>query len=244
MKILIVKLGSIGDIVHTLPAFAAIRKAVPQAEISWAVEKRSAEILRDNTLIDHLIEVDTRSIRGKTAVEILPEITSQIKELRKFKFDAAIDFQGLLKSGMIAKLSGAKKRWGFARKDLREPASRIFLTRTVEIPPQTHIIRKNLKLAGTALNIQAPNENFEFPIFTKDEHKTEARQIVELAGGEFAVLNPAGGWVTKLWHAEKFGLLADKIYEKYGMMSVVATGPGEDALAETVLKNSRSGRLF
>src|SRR4051794_35593814 len=105
MKILIVKLGSIGDIVHTLPTLAAIRESIPRAEISWAVERRSAEILRDNILIDHLIEVDTRSIRGKTAREILPEITSQIKELRKFKFDIAIDFQGLLKSGMIAKLS-------------------------------------------------------------------------------------------------------------------------------------------
>jgi lipopolysaccharide heptosyltransferase I len=244
MKILIVKLGSIGDIVHTLPTLATIREAIPQAEISWAVEKRSAEILRGNALIDHLIEVDTRSIRGKTAGEILPEITSQIKELRKFKFDVAIDFQGLLKSGMIAKLSGAKQRWGFSRKDLREPASRIFLTKTVQISPQTHIIRKNLKLAGAALNIQVPNETFKFPIFTTDEHKAEASYIVEQAAGEFAVLNPAGGWVTKLWHAEKFGQLADKIYEKYGMVSVVATGPNEDSLAETVLKNSRSGKII
>ena len=77
MKILIVKLGAIGDIVHTLPVLAAIRNEVPNAEISWAVEKRSAEILRGNELIDNLIEVDTRSIRGKRATEILPEIAGQ-----------------------------------------------------------------------------------------------------------------------------------------------------------------------
>src|SRR5689334_20844367 len=70
MKILVVKLGAIGDIVHTLPTLAAIRRELPQAEISWAVEKRSAEILRGNELIDNLIEVDTRSIRGKLATAI------------------------------------------------------------------------------------------------------------------------------------------------------------------------------
>jgi lipopolysaccharide heptosyltransferase I len=59
MRILIVKLGSIGDIVHTLPALDAIRKGLPQAEISWVVEHSTSEILRDNPLIDHLIEVDT-----------------------------------------------------------------------------------------------------------------------------------------------------------------------------------------
>ena len=244
MKILIVKLGAIGDIVHALPVLAAIRSSIPNAEISWAVEKRSAEILRGNELIDNLIEVDTRSIRGKTATEILPEIANQLKELRKHKFDIALDLQGLLKSGMIAKLSGARRRLGFSKNALREPASRIFLTKTVEIPPQTHIIRKNLKLAAEALKMPVPDENFEFPIFTSEEHCMEAEKIVEKAGSKFVILNPAGGWVTKLWHGEKFGQLADRIFDKYGMMSVVATGPNEDELAETVRKNCRSGKII
>ncbi|HTK38313.1 MAG TPA: lipopolysaccharide heptosyltransferase I [Pyrinomonadaceae bacterium] len=243
MKILIVKLGAIGDIVHTLPVLAAIRHEMPKSEISWAVEKRSAEILRGNEVIDNLIEVDTRSIRGKAATEILPEIASQLKELRKFKFDIALDLQGLLKSGMIAKLSGARRRWGFSKTALREPASRIFLTKTVDIPPQTHVIRKNLMLAAEALKIPVPDENFEFPIFASEEHRAEADEIIEKTGSEFAILNPAGGWVTKLWHAEKFGQLADRIYEKYGMISAIATGPNEETLAETVRKNSRSGKL-
>jgi len=243
MKILIVKLGAIGDIVHTLPVLAAIRNEVPNAEISWAVEKRSAEILRGNELIDNLIEVDTRSIRGKRATEILPEIAGQLRELRKFKFDIALDFQGLLKSGMIAKLSGARQRWGFSKNALREPASRIFLTKTVEIPTQTHVIRKNLMLAAETLKIPVPDENFEFPIFASDEHRAEAEKIIKKTGDDFAVLNPAGGWVTKLWHAEKFGSLADRIFEKYGILSVVATGPNEGDLAETVRQNSRPGRI-
>lgn len=104
---LIVKLGSIGDIIHTLPTLAAIRWVLPEAEIFWVVEERSAEMLRGNELIDNLIEVDTKSLRrGKVIEEILLDATKQIKEVPRLKFDVAIDFQGLLKSAMIGKLSG------------------------------------------------------------------------------------------------------------------------------------------
>jgi ADP-heptose:LPS heptosyltransferase len=110
MRILIVKLGSIGDIIHTLPSLDAIRKALPDAEISWVAEERSAEILRGNPLIDNLIEVDTQSLRGGMGVEeILLNVSKQLKGLRRFKFDVAVDFQGLWKSAAIAKLSGAKQ---------------------------------------------------------------------------------------------------------------------------------------
>ena len=245
MHILIVKLGSIGDIIHTLPALSAIRKALPDAEISWVVEERSAEMLRGNRLIDNLIEVDTKSLRGgKVIEEILLGATKQIKELRRFKFDVSIDFQGLLKSATIGKLSGAKRRFGFAKESLREPASRLLLTDQVAVPLGIHIIRKNLALAAGALNIPVPGNGFDFPIATLDEHKEEAANIIRtVQTDKFAVLNPAGGWVTKLWHAEKFGALADRIWEEHGMASVVVTGPKETDLAEKAAANSRSGKL-
>lgn len=245
MHILIVKLGSIGDIIHTLPALAAIRGALPDAEISWVVEQRSAEMLRGNRLVDNLIEVDTKSLRGgKVIEEILLGATKQIKELRRFKFDVSIDFQGLLKSATIGKLSGAKRRFGFAKESLREPASRLLLTDQIAVPPGIHIIRKNLALAAGALNINVPENGFDFPITTLDEHKEEAANIIRtVQTDKFAVLNPAGGWVTKLWHAEKFGALADRIWEEHGMASVVVTGPKESDLAEKAAANSRSGKL-
>jgi len=245
MKILIVKLGSIGDIVHTLPSLAAIRRALPEAEISWAAEKRSAEIIRGNNLIDRLIEVDTRSIRGGRVVAgILPQVREQFRSLRRSRFDTAVDFQGLLKSAAIAKLSGARKRYGFARPALREPASRIFLTDTVEIPEQTHVVRKNLILAGAALGLPLGEANYEFPISTDPAHVHEAEQIIARTGGEFAILNPAGGWVTKLWPAAKFGQLADILWERFGLASVIATGPQELALADQAAAASRSGKVF
>src|SRR3989441_12185563 len=116
MRILIVKLGSIGDIVHTLPAVAAIRKAMPQAEISWVVERRAAEILRDNPLLDRLIEIDTKALRrGLMSGETLRAPRQQLRLLRASAFDLALDFQGLLKSATIARLSGARRIYGFAR---------------------------------------------------------------------------------------------------------------------------------
>ncbi len=245
MKILIVKLSSIGDIVHTLPALAAIRRALPNAEIAWAAEKSAAEILRGNEFINHLIEVDTRSLRkGKIIGEILPEAAKQLGELRKFKFDVALDFQGLWKSAAIAKLAKAKKIYGFAKSNLREPSSRFLLTKTFEIPPNTHIIRKNLMLAEKALKISVPTENFEFPIFTDENHKVEAEKIIEQTSANFAILNPAGGWVTKLWHAEKFGELADRLWEEKGLFSIITTAPNEKKLAEKALANNKSGKIL
>ena len=104
MRILIVKLGSIGDIVHTLPSLAAVRQAEPDAEISWVVEQRTSEILRDNPLLDRLIEIDTKALRrGLMSGETLRAPRRQLRRLRASAFDLALDFQGLIKSAMVAR---------------------------------------------------------------------------------------------------------------------------------------------
>ena len=245
VRILIVKLGSIGDIVHTLPSLAAIRHGLPGADITWVVEDRAAEILRINPLIDHLIEIDTHRLRRKQPLgQFLRAIRWQIRVLRKFKFDLALDFQGLLKSAAIAKLSGTKKRWGFSRDRLREPASRVLLTDTVKMRPQIHVIEKNLALATGALQLDHPRD-LEFPIVTGAQHSKEADAITNRMGSrDFAILNPGGGWVTKLWHAEKFGHLADRLWEERGMRSIVTVGPKESDLAEKVAAASGSNTLM
>ncbi len=244
VKILIVKLSSIGDIVHTLPTLAAIRRALPDAEISWAVEKSAAEILRGNRLIDNLIEVDTRSMRGRKIVgEFLLNFGKQLKNLRVSDFDVALDFQGLLKSAAIAKLSKATRRYGFSKQNLREPASRFLLDDTFAAEPKINIIRKNLTLAGKALNIEIPEKDYEFPIYTDETHRLEADKIIKTVGENYALLNPAGGWATKLWAAEKFGALADKLWEENNSVSVITTAPNEIELAEKVLSSSHSGKV-
>ena len=245
LKVLIVKLSSIGDIVHALPALASIREGLPDAMIGWAVDSRYAEILRGNDMIDTLIEIDTRSLRGARMSEgMLVDVRRQFGSLREHKFDVALDMQGLLKSAAVATFSGSPRRWGFARGHLREPASRVFLTDTVDFDPLTHVIRRNVTLASEALGLESQQEDLSFPIFTDDEHKREAAEIAAKAGTDFVILNPAGGWVTKLWHAEKYGALADVIWERLGLASVVTIGPKEDQLGETVMQNSRSGKAM
>ena len=242
MRILIVKLGSIGDIVHTLPALAALRGAMPQAEISWVVERRSAEILRDNPLLDRLIEVDTKALRrGLMSGETLRAPRQQLRRLRASAFDVALDFQGLLKSASIARLSGARRVFGYSRPSLREPASALLLSRTVAVPKQTHVIRKSLLLLEGALGVPVPQE-FSFTINTTASDEAEAQQAAAMTGGNYAILNPGGGWPTKLWSVERFGKLADLLWSSYGIKSLITYGPGEEALAEDVRQSSVSGK--
>jgi lipopolysaccharide heptosyltransferase I len=242
MRILIVKLGSIGDIVHTLPALAALRGAMPQAEISWVVERRSSEILRDNPLLDRLIEVDTKALRrGLMSGETLRAPRQQLRRLRASAFDIALDFQGLLKSASIARLSGARRIFGYSRPGLREPASALLLSKTVAVPRQTHVIRKSLLLLEGALGVPVP-EVLSFPIKTTANDEAEAQKAAATTGGKYAILNPGGGWPTKLWSVERFGRLADLLWSNYGITSLVTYGPGEEALAEGVCESSVSGK--
>ena len=245
MRILIVKLGSIGDIVHTLPALAAIRSSLPEAEISWVVERRAAEILRDNPILDRLIEVDTKALRrGLMSGETLRAPRQQLRRLRVSAFDLALDFQGLLKSATIARLSGARRVFGFSREGLREPPSRFLLSKTIPTSKKLHVITKNLSLVSGALGISVPDrfEHLQFPIGTSPAHQAEAEAASVSTSGKFAILNPGGGWPTKLWSAERFGRLADELWFHHGLHSLVTHGPGEEALANVVLEASQSGR--
>jgi heptosyltransferase-1 len=245
MRILIVKLGSIGDIVHTLPALGAMRRALPDSEISWVVERPTSEILKDNPILDRLIVIDTKALRrGLMSGETLRAPRQQLRLLRASAFDLALDFQGLLKSSLAARLSRAQRVYGFARDALREPASRFLVHQTVSIPPGLHVIRKNLMLVKSALGISVPDEpaDFEFPIAINQSQELEAAEAVRGTEGHYAILNPGGGWPTKLWSADKFGVLADQLWDRFGLHSLVTYGPGEAGLAEQALSASTSGK--
>src|SRR5947207_3991398 len=245
MRILIVKLGGIGDVVHTLPALGAMRRGLPTADISWAVERGSSEILKDNPFLDRLIEIDTKALRrGLMSGETLRAPRQQLRLLRASAFDLALDLQGLLKSAMVARLSGARRVYGFARNSLREPASRVLLHHKVQIPDRLHVIRKNLALVKSALDISIPEgeDDFEFPIALNSTHEREAEEAIRGTEEPYAVLNPGGGWPTKLWSAEKFGVLADELWNRFGLNWLVTHAPGEDRLEGRALSISGFGK--
>ncbi len=241
MRILIVKLGAIGDVVHTLPALAALRRALPNAHIAWVVERGgAAKLLQNNPAIDELIEVDTRGWRKDLFHKnTRTTIKNSLAKLRGF--DVALDFQGLLKSGTMAWLSRAPRRIGFDKKSLREPASAYLLNELVTVNDNEHIIKKNLSLIQH-LGFSTEGE-YEFPLGLSAEDISFAERILSARNNAVAIINPGGGWPTKLWNVEGFAAIADRLHEAYGWHSVVTFGPGEEALAQAVVNASCSGAV-
>jgi heptosyltransferase-1 len=120
MKILFIKLSAIGDVVQTLPALESIKKTYPDSEITWVVEEAAAGILEGHPLIDRLLisrrKAWIRMLRNLfSMVDGMGSIMRFIRELRSVEYDIAIDFQGLLKSGVLIGLSRAKRKIGFDR---------------------------------------------------------------------------------------------------------------------------------
>ena len=241
MRILLVKLGAIGDVVHTLPALAALRCALPAAHLAWVIERGgAAKLLQNNPALDELIEVDTRGWRNDL---FDPASRQAIKtSLTKIRgFDLTLDFQGLIKSGMIAWLSRAPRRIGFDKNALREPASAYLLTERVSVNDDDHIIKKNLQLVQhLGYSITGA---YQFPLYLAPEDEQFAAQEIAQRDGAVAIINPGGGWPTKLWSVEGFAAIADRLWEAYGWRSVVTYGPGEEALANSVIAHSRSGAV-
>jgi heptosyltransferase I len=241
MRILIVKLGAIGDVVHTLPALAVLRRAMPGAHLAWAVERGgAAAILQGNPCLDELIELDLRGWRKSlTNLETQTEIRQAMWRLRRNPFDLSLDFQGLMKSATLARLARVPRRIGFARGALREPASALLLTERVEADDRGHIIEKNLQLVRH-LGCAAAGD-YEFPMALSEQDEAFAEAEAARRDGRFAILNPGGGWPTKLWSPAGFGAIADRLLERAGIRSVVTYGPGEAALAGEVAAASQTG---
>lgn len=251
MRILIIKLSSIGDVVHALPAAAFLKRAAPETHISWVVERRAGAILKDSPVIDRLIEIDSRSWRRNMLnSETVSDARARLQEIKQSgaernggKADVAIDFQGLIKSGIVARASGAARRIGFASDELREKASRVFLTDQVNTSHLGHVIEKNLALARAAVGINGAATDstpYEFPLALDPEDDLFAESEAGARDNRFAILNPGGGWTTKLWPAERYGQLADLLLEQHGLASIITYGPGEEALADRVAASSQA----
>ena len=243
-KILIVRLGAIGDVVHTLPALAALRHALPGVHLAWAVERGGASnLLQNNPYLDQLIELDLRGWRKSWKnTETRTAMFASLARLRAAKFDLALDFQGLLKSAAVAWLAGIPRRIGFDKQSLREPASRWLLTEQVAADDANHVIKKNLQLVA-ALGCEVPMD-FEFPITLNTEDEQFASEQIERNNGALAILNPGGGWSTKLWHTSEFAAIADRLWEAFGIRSAITYGPGELTLAQLVVAQSKTGAAF
>jgi lipopolysaccharide heptosyltransferase I len=226
-KFLIVRLGSLGDIIHAVPVAAALRRAFPQASIDWLVDMRHREFVELVPVVNRRIVVNTSSATS---------LSSALGDLRRARYDVALDLQGLLKSGVLARLSGASRVIGFPADLLREKAARFFYTETAgDTAP--HVIDKNLSMLK-AVGVRMPD--VEFPLDDRSRGvAAEARLRLGIADGQaFAVLNPGAAWPNKRWPPVYFAEVSRALAKRHGLRSLVLWGPGEEQIANAVVAAS------
>lgn len=240
MNILIVRLSALGDIVHALPVLAAIKKAIPAVSVDWLVEENYASILSiASGLRRRVIVRARRSFEAADSISFggLLGYVQAASFLRSQKYDVALDLQGLIKSAVWARASGASRVIGFDVTSLREPQAGALYTETVAPPNASHVIEKNRSIL-MALGV-TPGV-MELPLSPTASEPTTA--AIETAGGprRYIVLNPGAAWPNKRWPPERFGALAASLRDRTGLRALVTWGPAERELADTVV-NASSG---
>jgi len=223
-RILIVRLGSLGDLVHTLPAVAAVKRSDPSAEIDWLVDAVHEEFLALVPVLHAVVALEDRSAGAWLRAR---------RVLRRREYDVALDFQGLLKSAGLARLSGATRVMGFDRKALREGAAAPLYPERVQVGDDGHVIDKHLRLVAA---LGAEPVPIEFPLGPVDS--PAARELASKRIDRYALVNPGAAWPNKRWPPDRFGAIAAHLAHRHGLVPVVLWGPGERALAERVAADS------
>ena len=225
-RFLVVRLGSLGDIVHTFPAVGAMRESYPRAEIVWVTHPRWKFLVESSGLASQVKTVETRSLHS---------VRETLGFIRARGWDAAIDYQGLWKSAGLPFLGGVKRRIGFSWEAIREYGVPVLYTARVR-PTSRHIVDQNGELSLQA-GARQKVANVSLRVLDADVFKV--RSILEKQGiDRYIVLSPGGGWRSKCWPAERFGALCAKIYEDLNLRCVVNYGPGEEYLAEEISRSA------
>lgn len=225
MRVLIVRLGALGDIIHAAPVAAAIRAARPGASIDWVVDAKHVGVVDLLEGLDRVVVWQGPLIRGDRGV------LAALATLRAARYDVALDLQGLLKSAVLARLTGAARVVGFAASTLREPAARWFHTEHVITTNDGHVVEKNLSVLP-ALGLPAVAAPVRFK--TRPAPVIEAFLASWAGGSRFAVLNPGAGWPNKQWPVARFGSVAAELLRRFDLRSCVTWGPGEQTVADQV----------
>lgn len=243
---LLVRLGALGDIVHAIPVAAALRRAFPSARIDWLVSAKHREILDLVPVVNRRIVVNDRQGSGSEGRQGL-HLLSAVSALRKSRYEIAFDLQGLIKSAIIARTTGAGRVVGFSRKYLREPLASVFYTDThdpggegIYARSETrHVVEINLGVLQ-AIGLTAGKPEFPIDPVTSDA----AGRMVEATGGRYVLLNPGAAWPNKRWPPDRLASLAAALRDRRQLMSVVLWGPGERELAQQVVAGAAGSAVM
>jgi lipopolysaccharide heptosyltransferase I len=238
-RLLIVRLSSMGDVIHTLPAAHALREAFPHTMIGWLIEERWAELLcapgmarrgarsAQRPLVDWVHTVNLRGWRTSLfSIHGLEPIARVWNDVRAAGYQIAIDLQGAIRSAVLARWSGATVIYG--AREPRESAAALWYTRQTTARGK-HVIEQGLSLVESVLGKKLTVPAVEFPQDVGVEIGIE-QKLREAKIAKFAILNPGAGWGAKRWPAERYGQVA-RALAMCGVQSVVNYGPGEEDLA-------------
>ncbi|HYL86490.1 MAG TPA: glycosyltransferase family 9 protein [Candidatus Angelobacter sp.] len=223
---LVVRLGSLGDIVHTFPAVAALRESFASAQIVWLTHPRWRTLVESSGVATEIWEVESRS---------RPSVRETIARIRDTRFQAAVDYQGLWKSAALPFLARVPRRIGFSSQTIREYGVPILYTHRVRCQT-THIAEQNGELSQRA---GARNGVASFGLSVSALHTSFVLQLLRSFSIErYVVLSPAGGWRSKCWPVERYGALCQRLRTDLGMRCVLNYGPGEEDFASAVKVSS------
>jgi len=231
-RFLVVRLGSLGDIVHTLPAVAGLRNSFPRAEIIWLTHPRWLNLVASSGLATEIWPVNSRD---------LASVRQTVAKIRTQPWDAAIDYQGLWKSALLPFLARVPKRIGFSAETIREFGVPILYTDRVH-PRAAHIADQNGELS-----LRAGAQKAVGPIKLQVSEIDRQRVCSDLTAAgvdRYIVLSPGGGWRSKCWPAQRFGELCSKIRDELNARCVINYGPGEEPLAAAVKSASGNADPF
>ena len=202
-QILVVRLGAMGDVIAALPAVASLKHSIPHSRITWVIEPRWTPLLEANPYVDAIVQLNRRS---------LTSIRSAWRDLRSVRFDLAVDFQGLIKSALVAAAARPERIFGFDTPHVREaPASWFYSTK---VPLRSyHAVDRNLDLAAAA-GASSILRTFPLP---------EGHAEGNLPEGDFVLANPFAGWGAKQWPLEYYSQLAEKLRRECGLILVLNT---------------------
>lgn len=238
-NIAIVKLSSLGDIVHALPVASTLKKHFKNCRITWITEKAGVQLLGNYPDVDDVIVVDTKGWRKQIRNPLrypflITEIIRTIKKLRSVDHVAAVDLQGLLKSGVILRFLRSRERWGFPPHKCRERINARFTNRHIsDSLLHGHIIDRNLAFAYL-MGAKTPVTKLRFPC-PKPEKIIIDEFINSLPRNKKKIIiNPGAGWVTKTWPVENHRGLCTYLYEKHDAVSILTWGPGEESLVRSI----------
>jgi len=230
-SVLIVRLSSIGDVIHTLPAYAAVRDAWPRTRLGWVVEPAAAPLLRrlPGPLTVHVVDTATwrrQAWRPKT----WGAVRAAFDELRAARYELAFDFQGLIKSAVVARRSGARV-FGLAPADTRESlATRLYDHTAPATDPDVHIIERSLgvvRAAGVAAS------GVRFPRVSNDDDDAFVEERLAGVGVDrFIVAHATANWASKQWPRQQHAALGRDLYRQSGLPILWVWGPGEHAEAQ------------